>query len=193
MAFKNPFQPKPFWNSLSPKHYLGYKIFKGILIIRHGRSDSRRLCKSVFHEWSGRWEQSQLNQDFPARGQEMETRQYQSAAQQGLCACATSQMRLERAAFSQCNFHTKITPAERTNNFRCIILHIRELHVFHIPIICHRLWRYHLAASNHRRAGAVLLPHPLERRLGARWRWGVHTWRRNRRLLWIGKRCFQLV
>lgn len=85
------------------------------------------------------------------------------------------------------------TGQSHTNDFRCIILHIRELHVFHISIICCRLWRNHLAASSCRRAGAVLLPHALERGLRARWRWSIHAGRRDRRLLGIRKGCFQLV
>lgn len=38
--------------------------------------------------------------------------------------------------------------AEHTNNFRCIVLHVGEFHVLHIPIICHRLWRHRLAVSS---------------------------------------------
>ena len=41
-------RPEP--SPLSPKNYLGYRIFNGILITRHVRSDSRRLCKNVFDE-----------------------------------------------------------------------------------------------------------------------------------------------
>lgn len=117
--------------------------------------------------------------------QEIQTQQHQPTAQHRLCASSTSQMKLEKAGLSCIKSHT--------NDFRHIILHIRELHVFHIPIICCRLWRDHLAASSCWRPGVVLLPHPLERGLGACWRWSIHAGRRDRRLLGIGKGCFQLV
>lgn len=74
---------------------------------------SCRLCKNVFDEWFGRWEQSWLDWDFPAcvraLWQEIETQQHQSTAQQGLWASSLSQTRLERTVLSHCNFYMTIT------------------------------------------------------------------------------------
>lgn len=116
--------------------------------------------------------------------QEIRTQEPQPA----LCASSTSQRKLAKAGLS-CNS----TGQSHTNDFRGIILHVGELHVLHVPVICRRLWRAHLAAPGCGGPGAVLLPHALERGLGARGRRSVHAGRRDRRLLGVGKGRFQLV
>lgn len=137
---------------------------------------------------------SHSDRDFPAGARGMKPKCSIQSPIWVLHKCCVPKEAQERCGnYIQTKHNYSAAPTEHTNNFRRIILHIRELHVLHIPIICHGLRRSRLTASNCWRMRVILFPHSLEGGLRPRWRWGIHTWRRDRRLLRIRKRCFQLI